>query len=175
MPTQEVKLMVGIPQPGSGKSTWVEQEVARIEEERRTTCVISRDYIREQMLQDGETYFAREDEVFNEFIRQINEAMEIGFDVVFVDATHINYSSRDKVLSKLLPDPRTNLTFEVMNTKASLAIERNAQREGFAKVPESAIKHMACRFKFPGLDEIPTNKYGFKNVKIIIHKEGDAT
>lgn len=170
--TQEVKLMVGI--AGSGKSTWVQQEVERLESEHMTTCVISRDYVREQLRQPGESYFAREDEVFNEFIRQINEAMEIGFDVVFIDATHINFPSRNKVLSRLLPDPHTNLTFEVIRVPVATALNQNAQRTGDARIPNGAIQRMARNFRIPNLVEgVPVDKWGFNNVKVVIHERKD--
>ena len=107
--TTELKVMVGV--PGSGKSTWVKQEVARIEEEYRTTCVVSRDFVRQSILTDRDSYFDKEVEVFDEFVRQINEAMELGIDVVFADATHISPASRAKLLGRLIVDPHTKLTF----------------------------------------------------------------
>ncbi len=169
--TQEVKMLVGI--PGAGKSTWAHKEVERLEEEHLTTCVISRDYVRESFLQPGENYFAHEDEVFNEFIRQINEAMEIGFDVVFIDATHINAGSRRKVLSRLTPDPHSNLTFEVMKTNASTAMTRNEKRTGFSRIPNEAILNMAKRFRIPNVEEMPKDNFGFNEVRIVIHNEGE--
>lgn len=170
--TQEVKMMVGI--AGSGKSTWIEQEVARLDDEHRTSCVISRDYVRASLRQPGETYFAREDKVFKEFIRRINEAMEIGFDVVLIDATHINFPSRDKVLSRLLPDPHTNLTFEVIKVPVATALRQNAQRTGDACVPNEVIQKMARNFTIPDLvEEVPVDKWGFNNVKVVIHERRD--
>lgn len=170
--TQEVKMMVGI--AGSGKSTWIKQEVAHLDDEHRTSCVISRDYVRASLRQPGETYFAREDEVFKEFIRQINEAMEIGFDVVFIDATHINFPSRNKVLSRLLPDPHTNLTFDVIKVPVATALNQNAQRSGDARIPNSAIQKMARSFTIPNLTkEVPEDKWGFNNIKVVIHERKD--
>lgn len=80
--TTELKVMVGV--PGSGKSTWIEQEVTRLEDDHRTTCVVSRDFVRKSLLNDRDGYFDKETEVFNEFVRQINEAMELGIDVVLL-------------------------------------------------------------------------------------------
>lgn len=170
MPTQEVKVMVGIPQPASGKSTWIKNEIARLEEEHKTVAVISRDVVRFSMLADGEDYFAHEDEVFAEFIRQINEAMEVGIDIVFVDATHISSGSRFKLLSQLLPDPSTHLTFEVIDTPIEICLERNEKRKGRAKVPESALRRMAKNARFPKFLEFSNTYYGFKDISINIHK-----
>ena len=60
--TQELRVMVGI--PASGKSTLIEKEVSCLEEERKTTAVVSRDAVRFSMLKEGEDYFAHEDEVY---------------------------------------------------------------------------------------------------------------
>lgn len=171
--TQEVRLLIGI--PGSGKSTWIEQEVQRLEDEHRTTCTISRDNIRKSMLNPGEDYFVNEKEVFNEFVKQINEAMEVGIDIVFVDATHINIASRRKVLSKLNPDPSTNLVLEIMDTSVRTALERNSHRIGFARVPDSAIHSMARNFRMPTVAEFAdANCYGFNKVYIKHHKSDDT-
>lgn len=168
--TYEVKVMVGV--PASGKSSFVEKEVDKFEDEHLTTCVVSRDYIRKSLLSDNDSYFDREAEVFNEFVRQINEAMELCIDVVFVDATHLNAASRNKLLSRLFPDPNTNLTFEVIKTPVDVCINRNNNRSGFAKVPTSAILRMAKSFKIPAEREFPKNKWGFNKIKINIHEEG---
>lgn len=165
--TIEIKVMVGI--PGSGKSTWANKEAEYLEADGFHTAIISRDEVRKSFVGDGE-YFSREDEVFEEFIRQINECLEVGIDYVFVDATHISQGSRAKLLSRLRPDSRTRLVFEVCDCGIDTCIARNNLREGFAKVPESAIRKMARGFKAPTPAEFQLYKYGFKDVKINHHE-----
>lgn len=132
--------------------------------EGQTSVIISRDAIRFSMLKDGQDYFANENAVFKEFIRQINEAMELGIDEVFVDATHVSEASRKKVLNKLLPDPRTNLRFIEIECPVDVALDRNAKREGLARVPNSAIINMEKSRTDPKKDIHPDNKYGFKDI-----------
>ena len=165
--TAELKVMVGV--PGSGKSTFAKQEAARIEEKHHTTCVISRDFVRQSILTEHDDYFDKEAEVFNEFIRQINEAMELGIDVVFADATHISPASRAKLLGRLIVNPHTKLTFEVIDVPIKVALERNAQRTGFARVPDSAIKKMKKGFSIPTEKEFPKTKWGFSDIEVHVH------
>lgn len=170
--TIEVKVMVGI--PGSGKSTWANKEAELLEMDGFHTAIISRDVIRESFIGDKD-YFSRENEVFEEFVRQINECLEIGIDYIFVDATHISQGSRAKLLSRLRPDGRTRLTFEVCDCGKETCLARNAMREGFARVPDSAIEKMYRGYRPPTPVEFELYKYGFKDVKINHHsmEEGD--
>ena len=78
--TYEVHLMVGV--PASGKSTFVEQEMEGLEADGYTCAHISRDAVRFSMLGEDDEYFDREKEVFDEFVRQVNESMEVGIDNV---------------------------------------------------------------------------------------------
>lgn len=165
--TKEVKIMVGI--PGSGKSTFAKQEAQFLEMDGFHVAIISRDEVRKSFVGDRE-YFSRETEVFDEFIRQINECLELGIDYVFVDATHISQQSRAKLLGRLRPDGNTTLTFEVCDCGIETCIERNALRTGFAKVPESAIRKMARGYRPPTPVEFQLYKYGFKDVKINHHE-----
>lgn len=166
--TQELRVMVGI--PASGKSTWIEAESRRLEEEHKTVAVISRDAVCFSMLKDGEDYFAHESEVFEEFVRQVNECMELGIDVVFVDATHISPGSRFKLLSRLISDPNTHLVFDVMKTPVAECLNRNMNREGRTRVPDSAICKMAKGFKVPTISEFP-DTMGFKDITIHVYTE----
>lgn len=125
--------------------------------------------MRKSLLNDHDGYFDKEVEVFNEFVRQINEAMELGIDVVFADATHISPASRAKLLGRLAADPHIKLTFEVIDTPLDVAIKRNAQRSGFARVPDSAIKNMKKGFSIPATKEFPKNKWGFSDIKVNVH------
>lgn len=165
--TRELKLLVGI--PASGKSTWAAQEAERLEDERYSTAIISRDKVRKCMLNDGDDYFSKEKAVFNEFVRQINECLEVGIDFVFVDATHINPASRNKTLSNLRPDPNTNLVLEILPVETETAIKRNKQRTGFARVPDAAIERMQRDFKIPTRQEFTENTYGFNTVILKCH------
>lgn len=159
--TRELVLLVGI--PASGKSTWCKQY-----EYDSNVAIISRDDIRKSMLLPGDSYFAREKEVFNEFVRQINDAMKFGIEIVIVDATHISPISRKKILSKLVTDSRTSLIVRVFNVDKEEALRRNRNRVGFAQVPDSAIEKMANGFVIPNPNEFEYCEHKFRRIEVIV-------
>ena len=89
--------------------------------------------------------------VFNEFIRYINEAI-ILYDNIYIDATHINAKSRNKVLSRLNLE---NCNVIPVNFIISLktAIYRNNKREGRQNVPTDVIRRMFYQFHPATTDE----------------------
>ena len=143
--------MCGI--PGSGKSTWVIKHMAPV-----TDITISRDNIRFMLLQDDEEYFAHESKVKNIFFSAIrsNTFISKDFDSVFVDATHLTPKSRRQTMNHIAPD--THKIAVYFDVPIEVALERNARREGRARVPEDAIKNMYDSFCAPkiseGFDEI---------------------
>jgi predicted kinase len=136
--------MCGI--PASGKSTWVQQEL-----EKTNGKWISRDKVRFSMVKENEDYFSKENQVFKEFIHQVNEALII-CDDVYIDATHINETSRNKTLNKLNLE---GVDINVVNFKTSLktCLERNSKREGRERVPDSAIRRMYSSYQPARLGE----------------------
>ena len=148
-------LMAGA--PGSGKTYWATHHLTENDK------YISRDEIRFSMLEDEDDYCARENEVFDEFIKQINNSLMI-YDNVFADATHLNFASRNKTISRIhVPVDEINVVF--LDTSLNMCIKRNAQRTGRKFVPETVIKNMYRSIKFPEKEE------GIKNVYVIKENE----
>lgn len=123
--------------PASGKSTWVRQQIAN-----GGGVHISRDSIRFSMIDSVEEYFSKETEVFEEFIRQVREAMTNGVERIFVDATHINKFSRRKTLDLLDFSNPYEVIYIKFETPLNTCLERNAKREGLEHVPSSVIRRM---------------------------------
>ena len=152
------KLYVMCGAPGSGKSTWC-QNYMPVE-----ATYISRDDIRFSMLQFNEEYFSRENEVYAEFIRRINEGLARGD--VYADATHLNTGSRKKLLRSV---DRTNITEIIavaIETSLETCLERNNFRKGFALVPEDALINMHKSYKRPSCNEGFNEIWVKKEVKI---------
>lgn len=128
-------LMMGI--PGSGKSTLAKSKFINEKD-----LYISRDEIRFNIVPPEAPYFSKENEVFDEFVRQI----QAGIDnkekrYVVADATHLNGGSRLKLLNRLNRDfIETYVIF--VNTPLEIALERNSKREGRENVPEHIIRNM---------------------------------
>ena len=137
-------VMCGI--PGSGKSTWLRNHV----DINRKQVLISRDVIRYKMINNDESYFSKENEVWKEFIKQINYFLKEGYDV-FADATHINKGSRRKLLKEIYIECKKEAIY--LNTPVSICLERNSKRQGRECVPESAIKRMYSQFEEPSFEE----------------------
>lgn len=139
------KLFLMMGAPGSGKSYWAEHHVTSVDK------YISRDEIRFSMLEDGDDYFAKEGKVFDDFIKQINCSLMI-YDNVFADATHLNFSSRNKTISRITaPVDEINVIF--LDTPLELCLERNAKRTGRKFVPEDTIIDMYNRIRLPEFEE----------------------
>lgn len=152
--------------PGSGKSTWCEKAVKKPGAVR-----VSRDVIRFAMLEDDEDYFAHEDDVFREFIRIINEHLW-NDDVtdVFVDATHLNENSRNKLLRNI---DLKNVSLNAINfiVDLDLAWQRNKLREGRSVVPFTVIRNMFNSYRPARKGE----KYDYdKVIDIKVTKEGET-
>lgn len=139
-------LMMGI--PGVGKSTLLKERCNP-----KTDIVVSRDAIRFNMLADTDEYFANEQEVWHEYITTLKLFLtDDKWKNVIADATHLNPRARDKVLNALNKIiQKENITVYILWVNVSLetALERNAQRQGRALVPESAIKNMYRSLQAP--------------------------
>lgn len=141
-------IMCGV--PGVGKSTWAKENVPK------DAVYVSRDEVRFSILQPNDTYFAKEKEVFNEFINRIKAGLAAGKNV-YADATHLNSSSRNKLMNAV---GRGNWDFQALVFTASLedCLIRNSKRNGRAYVPEDSLVEMYHKFS------IPTKREGFSEV-----------
>ena len=139
----KLMLMCGI--PGSGKTTIAKKMTNNF------IKYVSRDEIRFSMLNENDEYFSKEKEVFEEYMNQINRALKEGYDVI-ADATHLNRSSRAKVLNRLTIKPDT-IIVACACVSLETALERNNKRAGLAKVPESQIRRMAHSIELPSYEE----------------------
>lgn len=147
---------------GAGKSTWAKKQV-----ETNGGVWISRDVIRFALVPEGEDYFSREDEVFSRFISDIQEQINNPIATnIYVDATHLNKTARDRVLKRLNLTTLDEVNCVFFDISADVAIERNKPRTGQAHVPPSVIRRMALTHIMPKNDE------KFTHI-IIIDKEGN--
>lgn len=161
-------LMMGA--PGSGKTTLAKKMFGEKD------VYVSRDQIRFAMVPEGEPYFSKEKEVFNEFVRQI----QAGIDnkekrYVIADATHLNPGSRLKLLNRL---DRFGIKTHIIYVRVPLeiALERNSHRVGRELVPEKTIKDMydsiAAPIKEEKIDFIwVANEQGIIDIKY--ERKGD--
>lgn len=167
--TYAIMMLVGV--PGSGKSTYAQELIKELKAENHTVAYISRDKIRFNALEPNDLYFDKEKAVFNEFIRQVNQAIEDGFEYVIIDATHVSPVSRAKVLKRVRAPSYVALNIMVMDCSLETCIERNEKRAGIYKVPVSAIENMYKNFVYPTPEEFM--QYDYESVRIIeIEEEG---
>jgi predicted kinase len=138
---------------------------------------ISRDTIRFEIVSEEEDYFKHEKEVYKKFIYSIYSALnQEGIFNIIADATHLNWASRNKLITNLKKIYRDfdglNIIPVVMETDVETMIKRNETRAGREKVPQSAIKNMYSNFTDPKNDSYNYTSimYVGGNQKILIEK-----
>ena len=149
--------------PASGKSTWVRNNMTVGSE------WISRDNVRFAILTDEDDYFAHEDDVFDTFINYINQTLEKDeIHTIYIDATHLNKRSRDKVLRRVRKDNICDLTCVCFDVPLVVCHARNNLRSGRSHVPASAIDNMFNSYRIPN-----KNVEHFDHV-LIVDENGDT-
>lgn len=136
-------VMVGI--PCTGKSTIAKQM------EKENVIYVSRDEIRNGILKEGEEHFSRENQVYKEFVRQLQSALDSGKSVI-ADATHINICSRDKLL-RMLNTTDCEVTAVHVDCGFGNCLARNSERTIETRVPEGVMIRMYKSFSKPTLEE----------------------
>lgn len=109
---------------------------------------ISRDEIRFAKLKEGEDYFAHEDEVFEEFCKKAQEAIDGEPLAIFIDATHLSEKARNKTLDKLNLE-NVKLFAVNFNLPIDICLTQNDKRTGLARVPHSVIRRMWYTYEPP--------------------------
>lgn len=151
MKQKKVLIMCG--PPGSGKSTWVRERLTSNDE------WISRDNVRFSIVREDEEYFSHEDDVFDTFINYINQTLENPeVEYIFVDATHINYRSRHKTISRIHMKNVEELNCVCFITPLAVCLDRNGKRSGRERVPDAVVSNMFNSFN------LPTEKEKFNHV-----------
>lgn len=143
-----VWLLCGI--PGSGKSTWIEQNKLP------NSVIVSRDEIRFSIITDKDNYFGHEDEVWRQYVKKARMAI-LNHDIenIYLDATHINEASRNRILDLLVSFDLPHFEIRVIYFDVCFAVccDRNAQRTDLANVPIKAIRRMSNNFVTPTFNE----------------------
>ena len=146
-------LMMGI--PGSGKSTWVKEQIKE-----KGGIHISRDAIRFSLVKENEPYFSKERLVYRTFIQKSQEAIDdLSNDNIYIDATHLSAESRYKLLNKLNLEKIDNVCVVFINTELQVALARNNKRTGREKVPEDVIISMFENLDYPSEKEKLINSF----------------
>ena len=149
--------MTGI--PGIGKSTYIKNNMY-------DPCfkTVSRDEIRFSMLREGEEHFSHECDVFDTFVREINESLAAGFHTV-ADATHINKASRLKLLRRIDRRLYERVISICLVGDIDIAIARNEKRKGSRRyVPQEAICRMYEQLTLP-TDKEPFDRIIIERIK----------
>lgn len=133
-----VWLMCGV--PGSGKSYFAKNVLMG---DPHDWVYISRDDVRYSLVNEDEPYFSKENEVFDHFIHSINFNLGLeGINNIIVDATHLNTSSRMKVLNRLRFVGDAHVIAVWVQTPLDVCQARNKCRKGRECVPENVIQKM---------------------------------
>lgn len=140
------KLIMPMGAPGVGKTTWCKHYLKTHEAE-----YISRDDIRFSIVKENEEYFSKENQVYKEFIKKINDALAQNKTVI-ADQTSLNKKARIKLINSLKEKPDEIIAVYLKNSLETI-LKQNKKRKGRSCVPEQSVINMFNSIEKPTKDE----------------------
>lgn len=153
--------------PGCGKSTWVKNKLKENYGSPDPKWeYVSRDEVRFSIIKEEDDYFAKEKQVYNEFIKQLCEKLDNAWITnVIADATHLNEISRNKLINTIRrnrgKDKPLNIVMVYFDVPLEVCKFRNNKRSGRMRVPEDVMDKMYRSLEFPRLRE------GLERIEIV--------
>ena len=138
---------------GSGKSTFARDILI----DSKNDIIVSRDDIRFSLLEEKDSYFEKEEVVFEEFIKNIQAALDKKASIVIADAMHLTEKARNKVLDRLNWEGYELIAVN-FRTPLNVCLERNVARDGLRRVPNGIVK----RHYFSFVPATRNEKYKYK-------------
>lgn len=121
--------------------------------------VVSRDKIRFRLIKENEVHTPKKEEpVFTEFVKQIGDFMNEGYDVI-ANATHVSRRARKRLRQEVdryfrrSTRIKYDIIYYVVKRDFETCMAQNAQRSGRENVPESSIRYMCKNFTVPHYEE----------------------
>lgn len=133
-----IVILIGI--PGSGKSTWLEQQDAG---------GLSSDAIR-KLLADDEDDQSVNARVFGTLRYLLRQRLAIGREVTYIDATNLTPSERAAYI-RMGEDYGCEVEAVFFDTPLEICRERNARRHRV--VPDDKLQAMALKLRPPSVEE----------------------
>ena len=137
-----IKVLIGV--AGVGKSTYIEQHKTE------KSLVLSSDELRIELFGDLEA--SNQPEAIPVVFKTLHERMKVAllskqYDTIFYDATNLNRKLRKGFYEQF--KKYAEIEAVVLVKPLATILEQNAQRSGFAKVPESVIRRMYESLQVP--------------------------
>ncbi len=138
--------------PASGKSTYCEAKGKE-----HGDIIIHRDVVRQHLreLLGSSDYFPCEPGQEYEFYMQyIRTAASASMKDIWIDQTTLSCGAAKKLiyaLSKIINLDEVEINIEILNTPYEVCCERNATREGVARVPDEVMVSMQRGFNISSL------------------------
>lgn len=152
----KTKLYVLVGVPGSGKTYYAKNVLMK---QGKEINYVSRDEVRFEYIGEKDQYFSKEKQVFREFVKRIQSSLDSGKSTI-ADATHLNKSSRAKLLNSLQLNNDIEVVAVYVKASKNLCIEVNKNRTGRQQVPIDVIESMFRNSTTPKLSE------GFNSIVI---------
>jgi predicted kinase len=152
MKQNKVYVLVGV--PGSGKSTWIKDQIWAL----GLTVISTDQYVEEWAAKVGKTY----SEVFVEYMPiavarmcgAVNGAKSMGHDIIW-DQTSTTVASRKRKFNMLPDYYHIAVVFE---TPSRIELKRRLASRPGKEIPDAIIEGMLASF------EMPTEEEGFKEI-----------
>ena len=117
----------------------------------RTDSETTQDWYTLEFLKDSDSYFNKEKEVWRKYIAEIQEGISNHKNTI-ADATHLHWPSRSKLLNALHGLDKIDVNIYYFHPSLETCLQRNALREGRARVPADVLKNMYKSFTNPTFD-----------------------
>lgn len=148
-----VHVIVGL--PGSGKSTWIKENVFDPKVRILSTDNIIQDYADTHGMTYNECFEDQIGEATKTFFNSINEAVKDGVSFI-VDRTNLNKKSRKRILD-MIPDDYIKVCVYV-TCENDICHEYRLQNRPGKTIPSRIVESMKKSFEMPTADE------GFKSI-----------